>query len=49
MIVGSLALGVGAAALVASVTASDPVSITSLTGAVFLAVAAARYSLARNA
>ena len=45
----ALASGVGAAAIVASVTAGELVSITSLAGVLFLSVAGARYSLARNA
>ncbi len=49
LIVAALAAGVGAAALVASASAGDLISITSLTGVLFLGVAAARYSLARNA
>lgn len=48
-IVAALATGVGAAALVSSVAAGDVISITSLMGMLFLGVAAARYSLARNA
>jgi len=49
LIVASLAAGVGAAAVVSSVAAGDVVSITSFAGVLFLAVAAARYSLARSA
>ncbi|MYA19918.1 MAG: hypothetical protein F4Z25_06565 [Chloroflexi bacterium] len=49
LIVASLATGVGAAAIVSSVAAGDVVSFTSLMGVLFLGVAAARYSLARNA
>ncbi|MYB42671.1 MAG: hypothetical protein F4X76_10920 [Chloroflexi bacterium] len=49
LIVASLAAGVGAAAIVSSVAAGDVVSITSFAGVLFLAVAGARYSLARNA
>lgn len=49
LIVASLSAGVGAAAIVSSVAAGDVVSITSFAGVLFLAVAAARYSLARSA
>ena len=49
LIVAALASGVGAAALVASATAGELISITSLAGVLFLSVAGARYSLARNA
>ena len=49
LIVASLAAGVGAAAIVSSITAGDVVSISSFAGVLFLAVAATRYSLARNA
>ena len=49
LIVTALAAGVGAAALVASATAGDLLSTTSLAGVLFLSVAGARYSLARNA
>ena len=49
LIVASLATGVGAAAIVSSVAAGDVVSFSSLVGVLFLGVAAARYSLARNA
>ena len=49
LIVAALAAGVGAAALVASASAGDLLSTTSLAGVLFLSVAGARYSLARNA
>ena len=49
LIVAALAAGVGAAALVTSATTGELVSITSLAGVLFLSVAGARYSLARNA
>ena len=49
LIVASLAAGVGAAALVSSLASGDVVSISSFAGVLFLAVAATRYSLARNA
>ena len=49
LIVASLAAGVGAAAIVSSFAAGDMVSISSFAGVLFLAVAATRYSLARNA
>ena len=49
LIVASLAAGVGGAVIVSSFAAGDVVSISSLAGVLFLAVAATRYSLARNA